>query len=125
MFELQKAVDQIMDISRDNLDKAILRGDKIEVLMEKTKTMSALSMDLRDSSKVRNVCLDSQDPDDVEELEVENHHRISDCVGDLFHPGAGLRGIHYVQMFLICIRVNVSSLPSPLLCQAWLSLNLI
>ena len=52
VFELQKAVDDIMEVTMENLDKVILRGENIKLLVEKTQVMSSLSFDLKSSSSV-------------------------------------------------------------------------
>ena len=67
--------------------------------------MSALSMDLRDSSKVQISCLDFKNPDDVEKLEMEDNNRIGYCPSNLFYIGACVWRFHHVEMFLIYTQV--------------------
>lgn len=65
--------------------------------------MSALSMDLRDSSKVHINCLDLKNSNDVEKLEMEDYNRIGDSPGNLFYIGNCMWRLHHVEMFLIYI----------------------
>lgn len=105
--ELKKVTDELMEVTRENLDKAIARGEKIEVLVEKTKTMSALSLDLNTNSKVSvQHYIDSEEPDDVEEPQVENHNRTRYRVGNLFHFGGMLWWLHNEEMFLMPFVIN-------------------
>jgi vesicle-associated membrane protein 7 len=47
LARMQFKVEQLEEIERENLEKIRLRGEKIEILVEKTQTMASLSMDLK------------------------------------------------------------------------------
>ena len=49
--KLWKETEQVNQIINEDLQRLIDRGEKIEVLVNKTETMASLSLDMRDASK--------------------------------------------------------------------------
>lgn len=51
LSELKKELTELQQISLQNMDKVIERGEKIEVLVKKSEMMTDQSYDLRDTAK--------------------------------------------------------------------------